>query len=93
MALAVDWVGDNRGPSGGGLHGALTQLRERFPGAHVHASTFTAFFAEASKPENKGKLPVVPPPADKPPDFYFGISLKGLGFTIYVTCKYNYVFS
>ena len=52
------WYGDNRGPSDG-LAGALTGLRKRFPAAYVHSSSFTAFFQEASKPENKAKLPVV----------------------------------
>jgi hypothetical protein len=58
VALAVAWYGDNRGPSGG-LAGALSGLRKRFPAANVHASSFTAFFREASRPENKAKLPVV----------------------------------
>jgi hypothetical protein len=58
VALAVAWYGDNRGPSDG-LAGALKGLRTRFPTAHVHASSFTAFFEEASKPENKAKLPLV----------------------------------
>ena len=37
----------------------MADLRKLYPGAHVHASTFDAFFKEANKPENKEKLPVV----------------------------------
>ena len=37
----------------------VSSLRERYPNAHVHDSTFSAFFDEANKPENKAALPVV----------------------------------
>jgi hypothetical protein len=57
VALAADWTGDNSGPSSDfkGLDG----LRKKYPGAHVHFSTFSKFFDEANKPENKAGLPVV----------------------------------
>jgi hypothetical protein len=56
VALAAAWTGDNSGPSFGN---ALAKLREENPGAHVHFSTFSRFFDEANKPENKAGLPVV----------------------------------
>jgi len=59
VALAVDWTGDNSGPSANGARSGLAGLRAQFPGANVHASTFNAFFKEANKPENKAKLPIV----------------------------------
>jgi hypothetical protein len=57
VALAAGWTGDNSGPSDPA--GGLAAVRKKYPGAKVHASTFTAFFKEANKPENKAKLPVV----------------------------------
>ena len=57
VALAADWTGDNSGPNSN--FGGLEQLRKANPGAHVHFSSFSAFFDEANKPENKRGLPVV----------------------------------
>ena len=55
--MVADWTGDNSGPAG--TEGALEELRKQYPGANVHSSTFSAFFDEANKPENKDQLPVV----------------------------------
>ena len=57
VALAADWTGDNSGPNSN--FGNLEQLRKANLGAHVHISSFSAFFDEANKPENKRGLPVV----------------------------------
>ena len=57
VALVAAWTGDNSGPAGS--EGYLDKLRQLYPGANVHASTFSAFFDEANKRENKDQLPVV----------------------------------
>jgi hypothetical protein len=57
VGLAADWTGDNSGPAE--IESGLEKLREEFPGAHVHSSTFSAFFEEANKPANKAGLPLV----------------------------------
>ena len=55
--MVADWTGDNSGPRS--AESQLQRLRAQYPGAHVHCSTFSAFFDEANKAENKAKLPVV----------------------------------
>jgi hypothetical protein len=57
VALCAAWSGDNSGPSDNA--GTLKSLRKAYPNATVHASTFSAFFDEANKPENKKGLQVV----------------------------------
>ena len=57
VALAADWSGDNSGPAS--ASGQLAKLRQKYPDALVHCSTFSRFFAEANRPEIKAQLPVV----------------------------------
>jgi hypothetical protein len=60
VALTAAWTGDNTGPGTlKSVAGYYTELRKRFPGAEVTASTFEAFFDVANSAAVKPLLPVV----------------------------------
>jgi hypothetical protein len=59
-ALCAVFAGDNTGPPPlSDVASFYATLRKQYPAAEVSASTFDRFFAAASKPEVKAKLPVV----------------------------------
>jgi hypothetical protein len=60
VALAVAWQGDNTGPAPlEDVAGFYAQVKQKYPGAHVSASTFDEFFKVANEPAVKAQLPVV----------------------------------
>ena len=60
VALYCAWNTDNGGPMGASaVKGIYANLRKRYPGAYVHASTFDDFYDAAMKPGLLEQLPVV----------------------------------